>query len=409
MNDDYLYQVSIRKWIENSLDINVMIPVFGNKKENGYDIYLQNCLLPINEIENEMRNDSFNIFDMKPQIVINGNDEKRYERWGNNNGYEPIIIKRDFNGLAQDIIEVVEEFRLLFNLNYNEQKKEYIDFNNGNYITVVKQNENDYVYIHKKYLKTYLAVKNKALLLHIDSRCTNLNSATKIEKDEIIPFENRKEKIIYRLKIGKNGQTKYSIVYAKKIILGCKLENCNIWPYNEGKEKYLDFIVGIDENGEEIKYTCNPDKLNDSFGNTPYTPTYLTPVFFNPAVLSKYYEKPEIYKVDDGTISCGSKWVLRIDRNNPEYVTVWLGDLGNDLPDETEQRYWQSYNIAIDGKLSETQFKRDILAIVSDPEAPDLLFKQTYERVNKIYSKQIGFPLFLSLEDKDAYNFDILH
>ena len=50
---------------------------------------------------------------MKRFIIVGGND----------NGYEPLVIKREYNGVATDSIEIVEEFRLLFNLYFNSQKK----------------------------------------------------------------------------------------------------------------------------------------------------------------------------------------------------------------------------------------------------------------------------------------------
>ena len=32
MDRNYLYQVDIREWIENGLDAEIMVPVFGNRK-----------------------------------------------------------------------------------------------------------------------------------------------------------------------------------------------------------------------------------------------------------------------------------------------------------------------------------------------------------------------------------------
>ena len=44
----------------------------------------------------------------------------------------------------------------------------------------------------------------------------------------------------------------YSYIFAKNVISGCSLCDSNIWPYNEEKT-YVDFIIGIDENGKEIR------------------------------------------------------------------------------------------------------------------------------------------------------------
>ena len=126
MNKDYLFQVSVRDWIENSLGTEIMIPVYGGMVNNDYDIFVQSFLLPEDMLEQEMDNDTYNAHNLIPGITVYGlweDDEKVYHQWGNGTGFEPIVIKRDFNGLMPDSIEIVEEFRLLFNLYYNSQKE----------------------------------------------------------------------------------------------------------------------------------------------------------------------------------------------------------------------------------------------------------------------------------------------
>ena len=68
--------------------------------------------------------------------------------------------------------------------------------------------------------------------------------------------------------------------------------------------------------------------MSNYFGANPDAPHYLTPIFFDSAVLSKYYSNPEKYKVDDGIIRCGTLWSLYIDNQNTGYVSAYLGDLG---------------------------------------------------------------------------------
>lgn len=413
MNKDYLYQIDIREWIERGLDADIMVPVSGNKIDEKYDIYLQSFLLPLDEVENDMENDTYNAHTLMPGITVYGSwedDEKVYHRWGNDNGYEPLIIKREYNGVAPDSIEIVEEFRLLFNLYFNSQKKEYIDVSNGEGITVVKMNDNGYITIHKRYLKTYLAVKEKVLMIHINSRCISINDLEKVKEDGLA-YRNNDNTIFYTLNIGNTStglkRENYSYIFAKNVISGCSLCDSNIWPYNEEKT-YVDFIIGIDENGKEIRYTCNPKDLNNYFGANPTAPHYLTPVYFDSAVLNKYYSKPEIYKVGDGIIRCGVLWSLYIDNSNSDYVSAYLGDLGRDLPSEAEQHYWRGFNKPIGGKLSKTKIKRDFMCIASDSDSPDFVFKKAYTRLNQVFAEKYGWPLFLSLTEQDTYNFETL-
>lgn len=410
MDREYVYQVKIREWIESSLGKDIMIPVAGNRVNNGYDIFVQSYLLPEEGIDKEMSNDTYNVNSLTPGITVYGSwesDEKVYHRWGNDDEIEPLVIKRDFNGLTEDVIEIAEEFRLLFNLYYNQQKKEYVDLSDGESVTVVKMDENGFVSVHKRYLKSYLAVKEKVLLIHVDSRCTLIDSGLKLDEDGLA-YRDEENTLFYTLNIGMlHERESYSYIYAKKVIRGCNLCDSNVWPYNEEKN-YLDFIIGLDENGKEIRHTCNPSMLSNYYGANPTAPHYLTPVYFDTAVLNKYYSKPEIYKIEDGILRCGVLWSLYIDKNNSEYVSAYLGDLGRDLPSETEQHYWRGFNKSIGGNLSDTKIKRDFMCIAADSESPDFVFKRTYTRVNKLFEEKIGWPLFLPLTEQDIYNFETL-
>lgn len=278
MDKKYLYQMDIREWIENGLDAEIMVPVSGNRIDKEYDVYLQSFLLSVEDIEVEMETDTYNANILTPGITVYGsweNDEKVYYRWGNDKNFEPLVIKREYNGVAKDSIEIAEEFRLLFNLYFNSQKNEYIDISDGEGITVVKMNDNGYVTIHKRYLKTYLAVKEKAMIIHINSRCTTIDNSEKIRKDGL-SYRNDKNTVFYTLNIDNIStgikRENYSVIYAKNVILGCSLCDCNIWPYNEEKD-YVDYIIGIDAHGKEIRYTCNPSKLSNFFWCKSYSTT----------------------------------------------------------------------------------------------------------------------------------------
>lgn len=113
---------------------------------------------------------------------------------------------------------------------------------------------------------------------------------------------------------------------------------------NETKE-YLDYIIGIDEYGEPKSYTSNPDKLSNYFGANPGAPHYLTPVFFKKEVLQRYLSRPDIFSVEAGYLRCQCLWGIEIDNEHKDVVSVYLGDLGRDLPTQ-EQAHWKQYNIA---------------------------------------------------------------
>ncbi|HBI93675.1 MAG TPA: hypothetical protein DDY58_15360 [Terrisporobacter glycolicus] len=409
MEESIFDQYDIREWIESSLGSEIMVPIWGPFPDKNLDIYIKSYIIDINDAKAQLDTDTYDISGLKPGFSIYGileDKEVIYERYNSSIKAEPIVINRSYDGLADDNYEIVEEFRLLFNLYYKFEKQEYIDLIND--ITVVKINSNSLVQINKKYLKQYLAVKNMALILHVDSRYTLPIYDNNI-KDKNIEYKNDEQTIFYTLNILKYssmGEKKNcSLMYGKKIIYGCELIHCGIWPYSENIE-YESFIIGMDENGNDIVNTCDPDKLSNFFGANPGMPHYLTPVYFEPEVLNKYYSKPERYTVKDGIIECGNLWSLYIDNQNTDYVSVYLGDLGRDLPNKKEQLYWKSYNKAIDGTLSTTKIKRDFMAEFTNPESIDFIFKNKYVEINKLFNSELGWKLFLDLNQKDMYNFE---
>lgn len=409
MDKSYIYQVLIREWIENDWDKGIFVPVYGGRKDDKWDIFFQSYLVPADRTEEQLKTDTYDAYGLlRPGVTVYGawdSGEAAYYKWGNNTSIEPLVIKRDYNDLARDNIEIVEEFRFLFNLYYNSQSKEYVDLENDT--SVVKISDDNLVSIHKRYLKSYLAIKNMALIIHIDSRCTDI--VEDIFPTDSFDYRNDDNTVFYTVNIGRghNGiqEENFSILFGKKVLFGCKLKDCNIWPYNE-KKQYIEFIVGVDDNGRELHYTCDPSKLSNYFGANPDAPHYLTPIFFDSAVLSKYYSNPEKYKVDDGIIRCGTLWSLYIDNQNTGYVSAYLGDLGRNLPSEQEQHYWRGFNKALDAKLSATKFKRDFMALPASSQSQDFVFKNTYVKTNRQFAEKAGWPLFLELDEQDRYNFE---
>lgn len=103
-------------------------------------------------------------------------------------------------------------------------------------------NDNGYITIHKRYLKTYLAVKEKVLMIHIDSRCISINDSEKV-KEYGLAYGNNDNTIFYTLNIGNTStglkRENYSYIFAKNVISGCSLCDSNIWPYRIMKKRLM--------------------------------------------------------------------------------------------------------------------------------------------------------------------------
>lgn len=410
MNKSNIYQKDIRSWIEGTWGTEIMIPIYGILNKEGMDIFIQSYVISSENTDSQMKTDEYDIHtSLLPGCTQYGaweDSEVLYSRFNNEVGAEPFVIKRDYHGFVDDEYEIIEEFRLLFNLYYKRQTKEYIDLKED--VIVVKISDNNTVSVHKKYLKSYLAIKNASMIVHVDSRCIFEAYDNTIE-DDSLKYQSEDGNSLYTLSIGKynnlSSKENYSILFGKKIINGCALQNCGIWPYNEEKV-YEEFSIGIDEDGNEISFTCNPDKLANYFGANLEAPNYLTPVFFNAEVLNKYYAKPEKYEVGDCIIRCGNLWSLYIDNQKKDFISAYLGDLGRDLPSKKEQLYWKSFNVVTGGQISNTKFKRDFMAQFTNPESIDFIFKNKYLSVNKMYNDKMGWGLFLPLSKEDSYNFE---
>ena len=79
------------------------------------------------------------------------------------------------------------------------------------------------------------------------------------------------------------------------------------------------------------------------------------------------------------------------------------------MPSEQEQHYWRGFNKALDAKLSATKFRRDFMAMPTDPQSADFIFKNTYLKINRQFTEKMGWSLFLELDEQDVYNFEGLH
>ncbi|HGN9463029.1 TPA: hypothetical protein ACK0N4_000681 [Enterobacter cloacae] len=123
--------------------------------------------------------------------------------------------------------------------------------------------------------------------------------------------------------------------------------------------------------------------------------------------MQKYYNSSD-YEITDGHLYRKGAWDLRFDNNATDHVSVFLGDLGRDLP-EKEQIYWKSFNlIPEERKISRTNFERSFLGNVFDAESPEHKFKQEFNCLQDYWGKHYDWSLFLPLTKKDEHFFKSL-
>lgn len=381
-------------------------------KTESNSTLLYSALIKKRNIKAALNNEDWEInpFELRP--YVNGNKYVNiYDRI-----IQPLVFIRDNWGPYGSKLEISEDFRLYYNLmeeksNNNEYKLFYVNWNGDKTEVVnVKKNEVKVLY---KFVKDFIAAKKMCLITYFnfyffyDLTLSGYGTAEKeCSQKSVDYYYNISIKDISTDHISNNAKT-YVLIRGKSIIRNETSFSEDPW-FDVESEKYEEFLIGYDNDGNELKFTCDKEKLGNSFGANPYAPHYLTPVCFHKEVLQKYYENPQKYSVEDGIVRCHRLWNLPLDNNNPNYISVALGDLGK--IHFKEQSYWKNFNfIPPDIKYSSTTAKRWFKGDFSEPEASDLLIKSRYLDFNSKWYEKMGWYLFKPLNEGDKYHFDSLH
>ena len=337
------------------------------------------------------------------QFSVGGYERTHYERFGNDEGFEPLVIHQDHHGVRPPIRpELSEEFRLYHNLWTNDGAK-FVKVNADGSDEVAAKIGAESVRVRTPLLRQFQAAKQLDLVLRISSNRYVDDPNEEAQFGEIISInEDGVSFSIYVVDVTNDRQRPRSDLDGTKVVAAPHQKKAGVWPFDDYEEVYHEFIIGEDADGEPIRYTCNPDQLANYFGKNPDAPHYLTSVFFRREVLKRYYDQPQRFSISDGHLSCGSLWSLRLDNNHPDYVMVFLGDLGLGLP-ESQRTYWQTFSVAPTGAPSDTLFRRAFLGQWAEPQAPDLKFKSAYDRFNKKWQEQFGWALFKEPEPGDEH------
>ena len=387
------------------------------REEDSHEYAIYCALIPSRQIERALSDPAdwdLHFYEGTPSAVVGGG-EVRYLRYGEDNGIEPLILNRDFTESQTNYkkreaySEISEEFRLFHNLYDDKKQDAYIkidDEGNEHRVAVV---EPDCIKIRLKEIRQFLAIKEMYLSIQF--------CYYEFSKYSLKALRASEDEVTQRREITAEGEICWTHSYYKEIhekeqafsVLEGKrfvkplTKSKSDFPgfAEEPKKKYVKFIIGIDENGEDRCHTCNPTKLN-RYGSNPDAPSDLTPVHFNNEVLEKYYRKPSIYSIEDSRVSC-PWWAMKIDNHHDDKVVVWLRELCF-LPYK-EQLHWQSHNIPPEGHLSETYFKRNIRGLPTDSNRPEHLFKDRYGQLQQESKKHLGWQLLRRLTPRDEHHF----
>jgi len=416
---DYLFE-DIKKEIENQFIKNGWVLLYATtstfkdvKQGSLYSTLIKNRRLKISKKNFDWE---LHYGSGKPGFVFSWKNDKQIGKYFRflDVGIEPLIYYRNFNGIKDNYFDVSEEFRLYFDL-----YEEFTSHTNKKYINIDDDGEEEDVIIvtkeiikcKLKYIKEYLAVKKMTLVIQFDLMRFSEKS---IDELQLVPMDRNYKKDIYHCNHFIRdvsdmllGDEKTQSWFMGKVFIKGQAKFKPPLFSDKNDEDYAEFIIGYNVDGEPKYYTCNEEKLSNYFGKNPGCPHFLTPVYFNREALGKYYGNTQKYDVKDGRIECKGLWSLRLDNDNPEYIVVFLGDLGR--LSSKEQLYWKSFNIPPKSGISRTSWKRGFEAEFCDPENPELLFKQRYELFLENSKKILNWYFLKPLADKDVHHLKSLH
>lgn len=329
------------------------------------------------------------------QTVVDGEDVVKYYRSYEAPQFEPIIILQEFDGVVPDSLLVSEEFRLLMNLWQDPKTGNFYAINNDGSKDLAIRFKGEKVEVRTPILRRYQAARQLDLVLFTDSILYVKPHISSEDLQQLETESQTNDGMAYVSRyvdaaIGADYSA-FSRVLAKRLLPPPPQETCGIWPWEDNPD-YPEFVIAEDEFGKPVRYTCNPDELANYFGSNPDAPHYLTPVFFKPEVLQRYYDDPDIYEVRDGYLSCAAKWGVEIDNGNPEVVSVFLGDIGQKIP-PSHWPHWQAHNIPPVQKMSETNIRRSFLNQWAESENPEHQFKHHYQRLQEYWARTWGWRL----------------
>ncbi len=327
-----------------------------------------------------------------------------YERNSSGPDIEPLVIVQHMHGVVPDAYLISEEFRLLMNL--------WEDRTTGNFYNIKDDGSKELaiefrppqIRIRTPILRRYQAARQIDLLLFADTRVYINTDESRETFDELAQEDHVEGDAVVFIGIGDSGMGKervFSRMLVKRVLPPPPQDQSGIWPWDDEDEEYPEFIIGEDENGCPVKFTCGPEQLANDFGKNPEALDYLTSVFFRPEVLKRYYDDPSAYSVSDGHLSCASLWRVQIDNGNPKVVMVFLGDIGRDIP-SSHRDYWRSFNIAPVDKMSESTYRRSFLAQFAKSENPEHIFKNAYLALQRAWVETWGWGLYQEPEGNDA-------
>lgn len=327
-------------------------------------------------------------------------------------GVFPIVITQEEKCYHSERVRLIDEFVLFYDLRIVERINGSIEYyqvdENGEDILIAIAN---YCSLRAlaSYIQEFIAIKGVNLVIQFDAFAYSNKQIVELHGEKTLTYYKAKDLFFsYSLMKSSFGENKTcSFVRGKSFLHHEKDSIKRLWDSHD--KRFKTFIAGKDKDGKPVYSTCNEMELKHLGNYEDGVPWQLSLVFFKREVLDKYYADTKKFSIKDGAIT-GPQWFAHLDSDRSDgYVVMALKDLGK-LPYK-EQAHWKQYNIEYpsNASLSNTTWDRWIAGQPSDTKnAPDLLFKHLYEKLNSKWAEKFGFPLYLPLASGDQHFYDEL-
>lgn len=346
-----------------------------------------------------------------PGFVVSG-AEVSYYRSASLPEFEPLVVLQEFFGVVPNEPNISEDFRYLMQLWPDKKSGNYFQIREGGDKELAIRVSGNKIEVRTSILKRYLAARQLDAVLYIDSNVSakydGESSALSNLDREVLSAEQLTCLSRNVWKDSSQKQRVWTRLLAKRILKAPPRERCGIGPWGDIElGEYPEFIIGEDEFGETVSWTCSPESLRNSYGKNPDTPHYYTPVYFKPEVLLRYYDDDK-YEIKEGYLSCEQLWEVGLDNGCLDYVSVYLGDIGRDIP-QSHWNHWKAYNIAPIGGMNEGAIRRLSFNQSVESWNPEHRFKRVYAALQEEWEKGWGWRLHRKAEGLDAGVLTRLH
>ena len=340
-----------------------------------------------------------------PRAIGRWSDDEElveYHRFGDDDGVEPLVLVRDFHDLKEPYVEISEEFRLFHNLYFDQGNNTYVKLDGAGQETTVVDIQSHRVRFRIREVRQYLAIREMHLLVQFDihERSRYSLAQLSLEKGETANHDELSNWRHHLTELDRADHIAFARFIGKRLVPPVNKRYSGFPGFSQETKRYVDFLIGQDNQGRDIRATCDPTSLPRY---TTDEPEFFTPVCFRKSVLERYYSQPSKFKVSDGFLSCGNLWMLPIDDDHDDRVCVWLGDLGEKLP-YGEQQHWQAHNfLPPDTRVSGTFFDRQFAAKFAESSRPEHQFRDLYRQLSETCETKLGWQILQPLHNNDAH------